>query len=153
MLLVGIGLVIVLPLLFKAFGLDALLDLVGGIVRWPVLLIGIMAGLAVLYRYGPSRCPARWRWVTWGGAIAAIAWVGLSIGFSWYIEHFGSYNKTYGSLGAIIGFMTWIWLSTTVMLVGAQINAELETQTARDSTVGAERPTGQRGAASADAVA
>lgn len=152
-LLVGIGLLIFLPLLFKALGLDGALDVIAGIARWPVILIVIVTALAVLYRYGPSRRLARWRWVTWGGAVAAIAWVGLSVGFSWYVEHFGSYNKTYGSLGAIIGFMTWIWLSSTVLLLGGQINAEMETQTAHDSTVGGDQPRGRRGAEAADTVA
>ena len=91
--------------------------------------------------------------MSWGGVIGAIAWVGLSFGFSWYVAHFGNYNKTYGSLGAVIGFMTWIWLSTTVILLGAQLNAELEVQTMRDSTVGPGKALGARGAASADTVA
>ena len=152
-MLLGIALLVVLPLAFRFIGLDAVFDLVDHVARWPIILIAIMAALALLYRYGPSRRIARWRWVTWGGAIGALAWVGLSIGFSWYVEHFGSYNKTYGSLGAIIGFMTWIWLSTTVLLLGAQINAELETQTAADSTVGGNKPLGSRGAKAADNVA
>ena len=87
----------------------------------------------MLYRLGPSRQPARWRWITWGSAFAAIAWIVLSLGFSWYVTHFGNYNKTYGSLGAVVGFMTWIWLSTTVILLGAQLNAEMETQTDHDT--------------------
>ena len=152
-LLLGLGLIVVLPLVFDAIGISSVTDVIVQIARWPAILLVIVVALAVLYRYGPSRRLARWRWVTWGSAIAAIAWVGLSAGFSWYVEHFGSYNKTYGSLGAIIGFMTWIWLSSTVLLLGAQINAEMETQTARDSTVGGDKPRGTRGAASADAVA
>ena len=92
--------------------------------------------LAVLYRYGPSRTEARWRWVSWGGAFAAIGWVLISLAFSWYVAHFGSYNKTYGSLGAAIGFMTWIWISATILLVGAELNAEMEHQTERDTTIG-----------------
>lgn len=152
-LLAGIGLVLVLPLVFRYIGLAGVFDAMVKIARWPVVLIGIMVGLALLYRFGPSRNQAKWRWVTWGGAIGAVSWVVLSFGFSWYVQHFGSYNKTYGSLGAIIGFMTWIWLSSTVLLLGAQINAEMETQTARDTTVSGGRPPGRRGASAADAVA
>ena len=152
-LLLGIALIVALPLLFKALGLDSVFSAIAEIGRWPVILLILTSALAVLYRFGPSRRLAQWRWVTWGGTIGAISWLGLSIGFSWYVAHFGSYNKTYGSLGAIIGFMTWIWLSTTVLLVGAQINAELEAQTERDSTVGGHKPLGARGAASANTVA
>ena len=99
------------------------------------------------------RKPPRWRWVTWGGVFGAVAWILISVGFSWYVSNFGSYNKTYGSLGAIVGFMTWIWLSTTVLLLGAQLNAEMEMQTARDTTTGASKPLGGRGAEAADRVA
>ncbi len=106
------------------------------LLRWPVLLLAVLGGLAVLYRYGPSRDAPRWRWVTWGSAIAAILWIGGSLLFSWYVAHFGSYNKTYGSLGAAIGFMTWIWISTIIVLLGAQVNAEMEHQTSQDTTVG-----------------
>ena len=87
--------------------------------------------LAALYRYGPSRTEARWRWISWGSAFATIVWLVVSVLFSWYVANFGSYDKTYGSLGAIIGFMTWIWISIIVVLVGAKLDAEMEHQTAR----------------------
>ena len=111
-----------------------------------------MLGLAVLYRYGPSRDKAEWKWVTPGGLVAAVLWLVVSMLFSWYVANFGSYNETYGSLGAVIGFMTWIWISGIVVLVGAEINAEMEHQTARDTTVGPDRPMGQRGATMADTI-
>ena len=151
-LLLALGAIVALPLIFGAIGRDTVFATVARLGRWPVLILVLIAALAVLYRFGPSRRLAKWRWVTWGGSIAAVSWIGLSVGFSWYVAHFGSYNKTYGSLGAIVGFMTWIWLSTTVLLIGAQINAELEAQTEADSTVGAARPRGARGAASANAL-
>jgi membrane protein len=100
--------------------------------RWPVLLAIITVSLAVLYRYGPSRSEAQWRWITWGSAFAAVAWIVVSILFSWYAENYGSYNMTYGSLGAVVGFMVWIWLSTAVILTGAELDAEMEHQTGRD---------------------
>nr|USU33607.1 YihY/virulence factor BrkB family protein [Methylobacterium sp. OTU13CASTA1] len=122
------------------------------LLRWPVLLLAVLGGLALLYRYGPSRDAPRWRWVTWGSALAGVAWLVTSLGFSWYVANFGKYNETYGSLGAAIGFMTWIWISTTIVLVGAEINAEMEHQTEVDTTVGAERPLGTRDARMADTV-
>jgi len=91
--------------------------------------------------------------VSWGGAIAAVLWMLVSVAFSWYVSNFGSYNKTYGSLGAAIGFMTWIWISSIVVLVGAEIDAELEHQTAKDTTIGPAKPLGMRGATKADQVA
>ncbi len=152
-MILGLVLVVALPAVFAAVGLDTAFALAVRIGRVPVMLVVIVGSLALLFRYGPDREPARWRWVTWGGAFGAVGWVALSVGFSWYVANFGSYNKTYGSLGAVIGFMTWIWLSTTVLLVGAQVNAEMETQTARDTTTGAPLPLGRRGAAPADTVA
>ena len=100
----------------------------------------------MLYRFGPSRARARWRWVSWGSGVAAVLWIAVSVLFSWYAANFGNYNETYGSLGAVIGFMTWIWISTIVILAGAELNAEIEHQTAVDSTTDAPKPLGMRGA-------
>jgi membrane protein len=91
--------------------------------------------------------------VSWGSGVAALAWIVFSLCFSWYVTNFGNYNETYGSLGAALGFMTWIWLSSTVVLVGAELDAEMEHQTERDTTTGPERPLGARGAQMADTVA
>ncbi len=88
-----------------------------------------------------------------GSAFAAVSWVVGSAAFSWYVANFGSYNKTYGSLGAVVGFMTWIWISTIIVLVGGEVNAEMEHQTERDTTTGSEAPPGSRGATKADRVA
>jgi membrane protein len=121
-------------------------------IRWPLLFALTVAGLAVLYRYGPDRQEAKWRWVTWGSAVAAVLWVAASLLFSWYVQNFGSYNRTYGSLGAVAGFMTWIWLSITIFLLGAELNAELEHQTERDTTTSGGKPLGGRGAVMADSV-
>lgn len=103
------------------------------LLRWPALLLVVIFSLAVLYRYGPSRTRPKWRWVTWGSAIASLLWLVASGLFSWYVGHFGSYNATYGSLGAAIGFMTWIWISTIVMLFGAELNSEIESQTIKNT--------------------
>ena len=118
--------------------------------KWPILLVGVALAVSLIYRFGPSREKPQWRWVTWGSAVVAIAWWAMSILFSWYAANFGSYNKTYGSLGAVIGFMTWMWLSSIVLLIGAEVNAEMEHQTVRDTTVGPEKPMGKRGAWVAD---
>ncbi|MGG5823407.1 YihY/virulence factor BrkB family protein [Falsiroseomonas sp. HW251] len=145
--------VILLPVVFNVIGLQTQVEWLLRIARWPLLLLLVGTILAALYRFGPSRERARWRWVTWGSAMAAIVWFAGSIGFSWYVENFGSYNETYGSLGAVIGFMTWIWISSAVVLLGGELNAEMEHQTARDTTTGPEQPMGTRGAKMADTVA
>jgi membrane protein len=122
------------------------------ILRWPLLLGMVVFGLACIYRYGPSRAKPRWRWITWGSAFAAVGWLAASLLFSWYAAHFGSFNKTYGSLGAVIGFLMWMWISVIVILIGAKLNAETEHQTARTTTAGPGRPIGARGARMADTV-
>jgi membrane protein len=106
----------------------------------------------VVYRFGPSREHARWRWVTWGGVFAAVAWMAGSAGFSVYVNNFGHYDKTYGSLGAFVGFMVWLWFSILMVLLGAELNSEIEHQTAIDTTTGAPLPMGVRGAIMADTV-
>lgn len=144
--------IVVIPAVLAYFGLKAS-DTWIGLLRWPGLLVVVVAALTVLYRYGPSRRRAKWRWLTWGAAIATLAWLAASAGFSWYVANFGTYNETYGSLGAAIGFMTWIWLSSAIVLMGGELNAEIEHQTAQDSTKGSGRPRGARGARMADEVA
>jgi membrane protein len=143
---------VALPAVFSATGSNGAMASVAKIARWPILLIVIGLALAVIYRYGPSRDEPKWRWITWGSAFAAIGWVVVSILFSLYTTHFADYNKTYGSLGAIIAFMFWLWLATTVILLGAEIDAEMEHQTVRDTTEGASKPLGARGAKMADTV-
>jgi membrane protein len=130
--LLALGAVVVLPPALKYVGLSELTDLLLRAGRWPALFVILTIVLAVIYRYGPSREQAKWRWISWGSAFAACAWLVLSLLFSWYAENFGNFNRTYGSLGAVIGFMTWIWLSAIVILVGAELDAEMEHQTARE---------------------
>jgi membrane protein len=145
--------VVAVPAILAFVGLGGVFDFILRFARWPVLLAAIGLFLAFLYRFGPSRDRAQWRWVSWGSAVAAIGFVAFSLGFSYYVANFGNYNETYGSLGAVIGFMTWVWLSSTVVLAGAELDAEMEHQTARDTTTGPERPMGARGAKMADTVA
>ena len=151
-ILVAIGAIVVLPLLLSYVGLGWLTEMVLRVARWPVLLVVICLGLAVVYRFGPSRVQARWQWLSVGSVLAGVIWVASSLLLSWYLESFGNYDATYGSLGAGIGLMMWMWISTIVILFGAELNSEIEHQTARDSTVGQEKPLGARGAAMADTV-
>ena len=141
----------IVPDLLSFLGLPGIGEIVN-FARWPVLLAVASFMIAVVYRFGPSRDQPQWRWISPGSIFAAIAWVAASLLFSWYTAHFGSYNQTYGSLGAAVGFMTWIWISTIVILVGAKINAEMEHQTAVDTTAGRPAPRGERGARMADTV-
>ena len=151
LMLVALAGIVVVPVMLELLGIAqesgaALLSLL----RWPLLYLLILFALACLYRYGPSRTEPQWRWVTWGSAIAGAIWIVGSLLLSWYVANFGTYNATYGSLGAVIGFMVWMWLSTIVVLVGAEINAEMEHQTAKDTTEGRPKPMGTRGAKMAD---
>ena len=120
--------------------------------RWPLVLAIATAAFAILYRFGPSRAPARWRWLVPGAAAAAVLWMAGSAGFSWYLNNVARLDATYGSLGAVIGFMLWVWFSVMLVLIGAELNAEIEHQTALDSTTGPPEPMGERGAAMADTV-
>ena len=144
--------VVVAPMVLSAIGLSSLLSLSIAVLRWPLLLVLATVALAAIYRYGPSRTEARWQWLSVGSAAAAIGWLITSVLFSWYIAHFGAYNATYGSLGAAVGMMMWMWISAIVILLGVELNAEIEHQTAKDSTVGAEKPLGERGAVMADTI-
>jgi membrane protein len=110
--------------------------------RWPLMFVLIILGLSVLYRYGPSRRLAKWRWISLGSVFAALAWLAVSSLFSWYLGNFANYNATYGALGAVVGLMMWMWVSTIVVLVGAELNSDIEHQTAHDSTVGPAKPLG-----------
>jgi membrane protein len=145
--------VAVVPAVIAVFNFGGLGDLLLRLLRWPVLLGTVAVGLAILYRFGPSRDPAEWRWVTWGSGLATLVWLAGSIGFTWYLENFADYNATYGTLGALVGFLLWIWISATIVIVGAELNAELEHQSAVDTTTGPDRPMGSRGAVVADTVA
>jgi membrane protein len=151
-MLLALAAVVVVPIVFNVIGLGSVVNWLVKILRWPLLLVGVALGLALIYRYGPSRDHPQWRWVTWGSGAASVLWIVVSLLFSWYVSNFGSYNKTYGSLGAAIGFMTWIWLSATVVLLGADLDAQMEHQTAEDTTEGPKEPLGTRGATVADTV-
>ena len=145
-LVIALACVVALPIIVNYLPLPGVTSLLLKIAPWPILLVLVSFGLTLIYRYGPSRTERRWQWITWGSGFAAIAWLAASALFSWYAANFGSFDKTYGSLGAIIGFMTWMWLSIIVVLVGAKLNAEIEHQSAHDSKTGRPKPLGRRSA-------
>jgi membrane protein len=151
--LVALGSIVVVPVILNYVGLSKVSDLLLRIGRWPAMYLVIALCLAIIYRYGPSREAPQWRWITWGSAIAALLWLAVSGLFSVYAANFGKFNETYGSLGAIVGFMTWLWISAIVILLGGEIDAEMEHQTTRDTTTGPPKPIGSRGAQVADTVA
>ncbi|WP_166295681.1 MULTISPECIES: YihY/virulence factor BrkB family protein [unclassified Bradyrhizobium] len=147
-----VGAVVVVPLLLQQVGLGTRAELIIRLGRWPVLVLLLLVALAVLYRYGPSRSTPRWQWLSVGAVAAAVLWLIGSALLSWYLANFGDYNATYGSLGAAIGLMTWMWMSAIIVLCGAELNSEIEHQTTIDSTVGRGKPLGVRGARMADTV-
>ncbi len=150
--LIGIGTVVVFPIALSYLGISSATETIVSLLRWPVLFAALLLGLAVLYRFGPNRREARWQWLTVGSVFAAVAWLVGSSLLSLYLSQFANYNATYGSLAAGIGLMMWMWLSAIIVLLGAELNAEIEHQTARDTTVGTDRPLGSRGAVVADTV-
>lgn len=154
MILIALSLAIMvaLPPALAALGLSQGVERAIAWLRWPVLLVPVALAISLVYRFGPSRDEPKWRWVSWGGAFAAIVWLAASLLFSWYAANLGRFNETYGSLGAAIGFMLWMWVSSIVLLIGAELNAEMEHQTAKDTTEGHPRPLGERGATMADTV-
>ncbi len=150
--LVVIALVGVLPAVIGAVGLGNLTQWLLLVLEWPLLLFCVMTALGVLYRYAPDRRIAKWRWITPGAVVATVLWLVASIAFSAYVANFNSYNKTYGSLGAVVVLLTWLYWSAFIVLLGAVINTQTERQTRRDSTDEPPKPMGQRGATAADTL-
>jgi len=147
--LTTVGAVVALPLVVAYLG-RADSEPALNLLRWPALVMFLIVALGLLYRFGPSRRPARWEWLGIGTLVAVILWLAGSSMLSWYLSHFGNYNATYGSLGAAIGLMMWMWMSAIVVLLGAELNSEIEHQTATDTTIGGMKPMGRRNARMAD---
>jgi membrane protein len=150
--LAALGGVIVIPIILNYLWLSNAADFLVRTAIWPAMFLGLALALACIYRFGPSRQTPRWRWISWGSVAATLAWLAASALFSWYAANFGKFNETYGSLGAAIGFMTWLWISAIVILLGAELDAEMEHQTAFDTTTGKPKPMGARGARMADTL-
>ncbi|MFA7094958.1 MAG: YihY/virulence factor BrkB family protein [Gammaproteobacteria bacterium] len=148
----SLGLVVALPALLGSLGLGDVARIAVSVLRWPLLAGAVMIGLAVLYRYAPSRDEPRWSWVSPGAILATVLWIIVSGLFSFYVSNFGNYNETYGSIGAVVILLMWLYLTAFIVLVSAALNAEMEHQTEADTTEGAPRPMGARSARMADTL-
>lgn len=150
--ILALGVIVVIPAITNLFNFGQAIEMGFTVASWVILLGLFSFFLSFAYRFGPDRQKAKWKWVSAGAIIAAVLWAVVSALFSWYAKEFGNFNKTYGSLGAMIVLMTWFYLSSYVILLGGEINAELEHQTKKDSTTGREKPMGTRGARMADTI-
>jgi membrane protein len=151
-LVLMVGAVVAMPLALDRVGLEPEGQLIVSLGRWPLLLTVLLIALSLLYRFGPSRRRPKWQWLSVGSLMAALLWIVGSGLLSRYLSNFGNYNATYGSLGAAIGLMMWMWMSAIIVLCGAELNSEIEHQTAYDSTTGRPKPLGARGALMADTL-
>ncbi len=151
-LVLTLALIAVVPVVLQAVPLGPLGTVLAQVLRWGLLVALIIVGLAVLYRVAPDRNPPKFRWVSVGSVMAAVLWLLGSVGFSLYVNYFGNYNKSYGALAGVIVLLLWFFLTSYIVLLGAEINAQAEYQTGRDTTVGEPRPMGQRDAVVADSM-
>ncbi len=147
-LLIGVA----VPVALRVLGTSPWVQTAGSVVRWIVLYGFAVFALAIVYRYAPAREPARWRWLSWGSTIAALLWLGASVLFAIYVRNFASYGVTYGALGGVVVLLMWFYISGYIVVMGVEINAEMERQTVKDTTEGKPEPLGQRGAYAADTV-
>jgi membrane protein len=148
--LAALAALIVLPLVTRALGLPEGVQTLIALAKWPVLAAAAALGLAVIYRWGPSRADPRWRWISPGAVAATALWLLGTVAFSVYVANFADYKATYGTIGGVIILLTWLWLSAFIVLLGAELNAEMERQTLHDTTTGPRREMGRRGAVVAD---
>jgi len=147
---VGLGGALAVPVVLSFGNLPDGLQTAMGLARWVILALLTLAGLTAIYRWGPSRQDAKWKWLSSGTIAACALWLIGSLAFSYYVGNFGNYNRTFGSMAGVIVLLIWFWLSAYAVLLGAELNAEIEAQTARDTTTGAKVPMGERGAKKAD---
>ena len=143
----------VVPIVTAAVPIDRFAELIALWLRWPILVLVILLGVCALFRTAPTRAKPRWRWVMPGALFATVAWLGASALFSAYVENFANYNATFGALAAPVILLLWLYWSALIFILGATLNAELELQTRKDTTVGPDRPMGERGAYVADNMA
>jgi membrane protein len=151
-MVLAVALVAALPVILDALDLPGWLKALVQAGRWLGLVVAVLVALAILYRLGPDRDAPKFRWVTVGAIVATVLWVIGSVGFSFYVDNFGSYGKTYGTLAGVVVLLLWLWLSSYAALLGAEVNAEMEQQTIKDTTKGEPEPLGQRDAVKADSI-
>lgn len=153
--LLGVALAIIIggPIVYRFLELPGWALVVAQVVQWAVLAALFIGGLGVLYHFGPNRDRPEWSWVSPGAITATVALLVISVGFSFYVSQFGSYNETYGALGGVIVLLLWLYFASFAVLIGAEMNAEAEHQTMKDTTIGEDRPMGERGAFVADTPA
>lgn len=152
LVVLAITLIVALPVVLNHVGLSSIAATVARWARWPLLAAVILVALAAAYRYAPSRAEPRWRWISWGSVLATVLWLLASFLFSFYVSHFGKFDKTYGSLAAVVILLTWMYVSAYIVMLGAEVNAEMERQTQHDTTTGSPAPLGRRRAFAADTV-
>ncbi|MFD2739143.1 YihY/virulence factor BrkB family protein [Sulfitobacter aestuarii] len=149
-LLVGLGATIAVPSAIALISADPLMEILGTLLVWTLLVVLTMFGLAMLYRYGPSRDSPEFKWISPGALLACLFWIIGSAGFAFYVGNFGSYNESFGTLAGVVVLLMWFWISAFIVLLGAEFNAEMEAQTRHDTTVGPDQPMGSRDAVKAD---
>jgi membrane protein len=152
MTILTLGLIAAIPATVDLLKLPDVVSTLINLVRWPLLMIVTMLAMAVLYRYAPDRNEPRWQWISIGSFVAVLLWIAGSIAFSIYVRNFASYNETYGSLGAVVILLMWFWLSAFIVLMGAELNSEMEHQTKHDTSMGGDQRMGDRDARVADTV-
>ena len=151
--LLTLALVAVVPALLNALNLGTFINILVQVVRWVLLVVLVIIALAIVYRVAPDRDAPQLKWTSVGALVAAGLWVLGSVAFSLYVNNFGSYNKTYGALAGVVILLLWLYLTSYIVLLGAEINAESEKQTKQDTTKGPAAPMGERGAEAADTLA
>ncbi|WP_069298610.1 YihY/virulence factor BrkB family protein [Neptunicoccus sediminis] len=149
-LVVGLGVTLAVPAILAFANLGPLSSILATVLPWLLLVVMTMLGLAALYHFAPSRDRPEWQWASPGAIIGCLMWIVASVGFAFYVGNFGSYNESFGTLAGAIVLLMWFWISAYIVLVGAEVNAELEAQTRKDTTVGKDEPMGQRDAVKAD---
>ncbi|MHA6346885.1 YihY/virulence factor BrkB family protein [Roseivivax sp. CAU 1761] len=149
---IALAATVAVPALLEALPLPGAVETLISVGRWVILAGLAILGFAILYRYGPSRDAPKWRWVSVGAVVATVLWILGSLAFSVYVQNFGSYNESFGAIGGVIVLLTWLWLSAFIVLLGAELNSEMEHQTRRDTTTGPREPMGERGAVKADTL-
>ncbi|MHB0774878.1 YihY/virulence factor BrkB family protein [Halomonas sp. WWR20] len=152
MTIIALGLIALIPIITSVLHMNDTLAMAIGLLRWPLLMIMVMLAVAIIYRYAPDRQEPRWQWISVGSLLSVTLWITGSIGFSLYVSNFASFGQVYGSLGAVVVLLIWFWLSAFTVLLGAEVNSEIEHQTKRDTTTGEREPMGERNAYVADTV-